>query len=322
MMVMQGFGRPIRIGTRSSPLAVAQASEVALRLAACHGLPIESFDIVRLTTKGDRLGERRLPDIGVKGLFTQELEDKLLTGDLDLAVHSCKDVATVLPDGLHISAFLPREDVRDALISRSGARLCELPSGAVVGTSSVRRAALLAMHRPDLVVVPFRGLIGTRLQKLSDGIVDATLLAQAGLNRLKLSGVVTEVLDPRQFPPAPAQGAICIESAKENRTVAELVSVLDDPSTADAVRCERAFLRTLEGSCRTPIAAYATCHGNEVLLRGMTIEVNGRNPARVMVRGARNAPERIGMSAANCITPCRTGPPQKEEDFRLHVRAD
>ncbi|WP_244619308.1 hydroxymethylbilane synthase [Rhizobium sp. 18055] len=311
-MIMEKLGRRIRIGTRASPLAIAQASEVASRLAACNGLPIESFEIVKLTTKGDRLSEQPVPDVGVKGLFTQELEDRLLSADLDLAVHSCKDVATVLPDGLHISAFLPREDVRDALVSRSGAGLWELPSGAVVGTSSVRRAALLAMHRPDLVVIPFRGLVGTRLQKLSDGIVDATLLAKAGLNRLDLAGVATEVLDPRQFPPAPAQGAICIETAKENRIVADLVSALDEAATADAVRCERAFLRALDGSCRTPIAAYATCHGSEVVLRGMTIEADGSNPVRVMVRGARSETQKIGLSAANCIISRRAGRLEKD----------
>ncbi len=307
-MIRKKLGRRIRIGTRASPLAVAQASEVASRLAALHEMPLESFDIVRLATKGDRLAEQPLPEVGVKGLFTQELEDRLLTGELDLAVHSCKDVATSLPDGLHISAVLAREDVRDAFVSRSGARFWELPPRAVVGTSSVRRAALLAMHRPDLIIVPFRGLVGTRLQKVMDGIVDATLLAQAGLNRLQLADVATEVLDPRQFPPAPAQGAICIESAIENRIIAELVSALDDPAAADAVRCERAFLRALDGSCRTPIAAYTTCHGSEVVLRGMTIEPDGSNPARVVVRGARSATEEIGLFAAQGIVSRRTGP--------------
>jgi hydroxymethylbilane synthase len=186
MSARQGFSKPFRIGTRASPLAIAQASEVAARLCAFHGLPAESFVIVPLTTKGDRLSEQPLPDIGVKGLFTLELEERLLAGELDMAVHSCKDVATDLPEGLHLSACLSREDARDAFISRSGFRLWELPPGAVVGTSSVRRAALMALHRPDLVVVPFRGLVGTRLQKLEDGVVDATLLAQAGLNRLGL----------------------------------------------------------------------------------------------------------------------------------------
>ncbi|MBY3238736.1 hypothetical protein HFO17_30105 [Rhizobium laguerreae] len=149
MSARQGFSKPFRIGTRASAPAIAQASEVAARLCACHGLPAESFVIVPLTTKGDRLSEQPLPDIGVKGLFTLELEERLLAGELDMAVHSCKDVATDLPEGLHLSACLPREDARDAFISRSGFRLWELPPGAVVGTSSVRRAALVALHRPD-----------------------------------------------------------------------------------------------------------------------------------------------------------------------------
>ncbi|NLS19984.1 hydroxymethylbilane synthase [Rhizobium sp. P40RR-XXII] len=293
--------KPIKIGTRASPLARAQASEVAARLAACHGLPPEAFIIVSLTTKGDQLREQPLPDIGVKGLFTQELEERLLSGEIDLAVHSCKDVATVLPRGLHISACLPREDVRDAFISRTGCRLWELPPGAVVGTSSIRRQALLALHRPDLVVVPFRGLVGTRLQKLESGVVDATLLAQAGLNRLGLGQLATEILNLSDFPPAPAQGAICIESSVANSLVTELVSVLDHEATADAVRCERSFLRSLDGSCRTPIAAHATCHGSELVLCGMTIEPDGSHQRTVVFRGRRSAAEAVGGSAARLL---------------------
>lgn len=287
----------IKIGTRASPLALAQAKEVAGRLAACHGLPDDCFEIVPLTTRGDRLDERPLPEVGVKGLFTIELEERLLSGDLDLAVHSAKDVATTLPDGLHLSAFLPREDVRDALISRSGYRLWELPPGAVVGTSSIRRAALVAMHRPDLDIVPLRGFVGTRLQKLENGVVDATLLAMAGLNRLGMSDAATEILNPRDFPPSPAQGAICIESVVANHRITELVSALSDAGTADAVRCERAFLQTLNGSCRTPIGALAVCHGSEILLRGLSIDADGRNPRRVVVRGARTAPTAVGEEA-------------------------
>lgn len=317
MSARQGFSKPFRIGTRASPLAIAQASEVAARLCAFHGLPAESFVIVPLTTKGDRLSEQPLPDIGVKGLFTLELEERLLAGELDMAVHSCKDVATDLPEGLHLSACLPREDARDAFISRSGFRLWELPPGAVVGTSSVRRAALVALHRPDLVVVPFRGLVGTRLQKLEDGVVDATLLAQAGLNRLGLGDVVTEVLNLRDFPPAPAQGAICIESCVRNAVITELVSVLDDAATADAVRCERSFLRSLDGSCRTPIGAYATCHGSELVLRGMMIEPDGSDQRSVVLRGRRSAAEKIGASAAGFLLSKHSVQPSVHADVRL-----
>ncbi|EJB07224.1 porphobilinogen deaminase [Rhizobium leguminosarum bv. trifolii WSM597] len=291
----------IKIGTRGSPLALAQAAEVAARLAACHGLPQAQFEIIPLVTKGDRLHEAPLPDVGVKGLFTLELEERLLSGELDLAVHSAKDVATVLPTGLSLSAFLPREDVRDVFISRSGYKLWELPPGALVGTSSIRRQALVLMHRPDLVVVPFRGLVGTRLHKLETGIVDATLLAMAGLNRLGTSHAATQLLDPREFPPAPAQGAICIETAVTNRAITGLVSALNDPATADAVTSERAFLRRLDGSCRTPIGAHAVCHGSEIVLRGIMIDPQGTNPKKVVVRGRRGAAQKVGEEAAGLI---------------------
>lgn len=293
--------RPLRIGTRASPLAVAQATEVVARLAASHALPLESFEIVPMSTRGDRTSENADPEVGIKGLFTLELEERLVSGDLDVAVHSCKDVAATLPEGLHLSAYLPREDSRDAFISRSGRPLWELGPGAVVGTSSVRRRALLLMHRPDLVVVPFRGLVGTRLRKLNEGLADATLLAQAGLNRLGLGHLATEILNPRDFPPAPAQGAICIESRKGDTFVSHLVSVINDPSTEHSVRCERSFLRVLDGSCRTPISAHASCHGSEMVLRGLLVEPDGSGPRRVVLKGSRAVPEELGEAAAAMI---------------------
>lgn len=287
----------IRVGTRASPLALRQAKEVVERLAAIHNLPPDMFEIVSFTTKGDQLPDRPLPEVGVKGLFTQELEERLLSGELDMAVHSAKDVATTLSSGLHLSAFLPREDVRDAFLSRSGFSLAELPPGAIIGTSSIRRQALVAMHRPDLEIVPFRGSVGTRLQKLESGVVDGTLLALAGLRRLNRAAIVTEVFNPRDFPPSPAQGAICIESAVANHAINELVSAIDDVPTADAVKCERAFLRALDGSCRTPIGAYAVCSGSEILLRAMTIQPNGTKRADFLVRGKRTAAEAVGEEA-------------------------
>ncbi len=193
----------------------------------------------------------------------------LLAGELDLAVHSSKDVATTLPDGLHLTAFLPREDVRDVFISRSGLNLGELPPGATIGTSSVRRAALVRMHRPDLVVVPFRGAVNTRLRKIERGEVDGTLLTAAGLNRLGLNHVITQTLSTRDFLPSPAQGAICIQAAISNARISQVTSALNDPAASDAVMCERALLRLLDGSCRTPIGAHAHCHGSEIVIRGM-----------------------------------------------------
>src|SRR5690606_14775688 len=203
--------KPFRIGTRGSPLALAQAAETRARLMAAHDLPEEMFEIVVLSTTGDRVVDRPLSEIGGKGLFTLELEEQLASGELDFAVHSSKDMPTVLPEGLHISAYLPREDIRDALIGRTAPSLTALPDGAMVGTASLRRQALVRRIRPDLQVTIFRGSVGTRLRKLDEGHVDATLLAYAGLKRLAREEVITELLDPTTFPPAPAQGAICIE---------------------------------------------------------------------------------------------------------------
>ncbi len=204
--------KPFRIGTRGSPLALAQAHEARDRLMAAHHLPEEMFEIVVLSTKGDRITDRPLGEIGGKGLFTEELEQKLVSAELDFAVHSTKDMPTHLPDGLHLAAYLPREDIRDAVVGRTAPKLIDLPHGATVGSSSLRRQALIRRMRPDINVITFRGSVETRLRKLEEGQVDATLLALAGLKRLGKVEVLTDILDPDTFPPAPAQGAICIES--------------------------------------------------------------------------------------------------------------
>ena len=185
--------KPFRIGTRGSPLALAQAHEARDRLMAAHGLPEEMFEIVVLTTTGDRITDRSLSEIGGKGLFTQELEEKLAIGELDFAVHSAKDMATTLPEGLYLSAFMPREDIRDAVIGRTAAKLIDLPHGATVGSSSLRRQALIRRMRPDINVITFRGLVDTRLRKLAEGQADATLLALAGLKRLGKVDVLTDI---------------------------------------------------------------------------------------------------------------------------------
>ncbi len=202
----------VKIGTRGSALAVAQAAEVRARLMAAHGLPEEAFEIVVISTSGDRIQDRPLSQAGGKGLFTKEIEEAMLDGRIDLAVHSSKDMPTVLPDGLEISAFLEREDVRDVFIGRSIAKLEDLPQGAKLGTSSLRRQALVLRLRPDLDVGMFRGNVQTRLRKLEEGVAEGTLLALAGLNRLGMPHIATEVMDPERFPPALGQGAICIES--------------------------------------------------------------------------------------------------------------
>ncbi|QCI96822.1 hydroxymethylbilane synthase [Agrobacterium larrymoorei] len=293
--------KPFRIGTRGSPLALAQAFETRDRLVAAHGLPPEMFEIVPLSTKGDRMTDRPLSEIGGKGLFTEELEAQLLSGDLDFAVHSSKDMATKLPEGLQLSAFLPREDVRDAFIGRAAPRLIELPHGATVGSASLRRQALIRRLRPDINVIIFRGLVDTRLRKLEEGQADATLLAFAGLKRLSKEDVPTELLDPTEFPPAPAQGAIGIECRIGDERVHDLLSAINDVPTYDAVSCERAFLAALDGSCRTPIAGYATCEGDELYFHGLILTPDGQIEHGVEVSGKRSEADTFGRKAGEKV---------------------
>jgi hydroxymethylbilane synthase len=258
----------LRIGTRGSPLALVQAEETRRRLAAAHpelAAP-GAVEIVAIRTTGDRVQDRALSEIGGKGLFTKEIEDGLLDGSLDLAVHSMKDMPTALPDGLVIGALLPREDPRDALFARPGIdSLAALPQGAVVGTSSLRRQAQLLALRPDLRIVPFRGNVDTRLAKLDAGAVDATLLALAGLKRLGRADRVSAVLEPAEMLPAVAQGAIGIECRADDPKVHALLAALHDRDTGDRVAAERALLTALEGSCRTPIAALAELGPGDIL---------------------------------------------------------
>ncbi|WP_105385633.1 hydroxymethylbilane synthase [Neorhizobium alkalisoli] len=293
--------KPFRIGTRGSPLALAQASETRARLMTAHGLPEEMFEIVVLSTKGDRITDRALTELGGKGLFTQELEEQLLSGDLDFAVHSSKDMPTKLPDGLRLSAYLPREDFRDAFIGRAAPTLTALPDGATVGSSSLRRQALIRRIRPDINVITFRGLVETRLRKLDEGQVDATLLAFAGLKRLGLEAVVTELLDPADFPPAPAQGAICVESRIGDDNVDALLAPINDQPTYDAVSCERAFLAALDGSCRTPIGGYAVCDGDHLKFSGLILTPDGQKEHSIAVEGKRASAEALGRKAGEAV---------------------
>ncbi|MQB11420.1 hydroxymethylbilane synthase [Agrobacterium sp. ICMP 6402] len=289
--------KPFRIGTRGSPLALAQAYETRNRLMSAHGLQEDMFEIVVLSTKGDRITDRALSEIGGKGLFTEELENQLLSGELDIAVHSSKDMPTILPEGLHLSAFLPREDMRDAFIGRTAPKLLELPQGAVVGSASLRRQALIRRLRPDLSVIVFRGLVDTRLRKLEEGQADATLLAFAGLKRLGKENVPTEILDPKEFPPAPAQGAICVESRIGDTRMDELLAPINDRPTFDAVTCERAFLAALDGSCRTPIAGYATCDGEELHFSGLILTPDGQTSHGIEISGNRMDAAKLGRRA-------------------------
>lgn len=252
--------RPLRIGTRGSPLARAQAREVATRLAAAHAdlAAPGAIETEIIKTTGDRFTDRPLADIGGKGLFTKEIEDALLEGRIDIAVHSMKDVPTWLPDGLVIECILPREDPRDVLIARGDLRrIADLPTGAVVGTASLRRQAQLLMIRPDLSVTLLRGNVQTRLGKVEAGVVDATLLAFAGLSRLGAMPPGAAPVAIEEMLPAVAQGAIGIESRADDKAVNDRLAALNDLASAQTVAAERALLAALDGSCRTPIAGLA-----------------------------------------------------------------
>ncbi|MEP0521641.1 MAG: hydroxymethylbilane synthase [Hyphomicrobiales bacterium] len=273
--------RPLRIGTRGSPLALAQARELRGRLMVAHNLPEDCFAIDVISTAGDRIQDRALSELGGKGLFTQEIEDRLLSGDLDMAVHSSKDMPTVLPEGLELSTFMPREDPSDAFISHKAEHLMDLPEGAIVGSASLRRQAMVRRLRPDLKLVNLRGNVETRLQKLADGVVDATLLATAGLNRLGLAHYITSKLQPDSFVPAVGQGAVCIEVCNRAVDVKEFLDPIHHRETALCLLAERAFLRELDGSCRTPIAGHAHISDGTIHLHGMVLSTDGKEAHEV-----------------------------------------
>lgn len=291
----------LRIATRGSPLALAQAREVAARLAAAHDLGDDATEIVVLKTTGDRILDRPLSEAGGKGLFTKEIEEALIDGRADLAVHSAKDVPTWLPDGLVLSAVLEREDVRDAFVSRVAGSLGELPAGAVVGTASLRRQALVRRLRPDLEVVTLRGNVQTRLRKLEAGEVQATLLALAGLKRLGAAHEAAALFDIESFPPALGQGAIAVETRADDTETNRLVAAIDHPPTAVALSCERAFLAVLDGSCRTPIAGHAQVHGDVLSFRGLVLSPDGRTSFETETSGPAAEAGAIGRRAGEDI---------------------
>ncbi len=267
--------QPFRIGTRGSPLALAQAHETRDRLAAAHGLAPEAFEIVIIKVTGDQIQDKALREIGGKGLFTREIEEALLEGAIDIAVHSMKDMPTVQPAGLILDCYLPREDVRDAFVSPAAARLADLPQGAVVGSSSLRRRAQLKLRRPDLQVVEFRGNVQTRMRKLDEGVAMATFLAMAGLNRLGLSHIVRSAIAPEEMLPAVAQGAIGIERRTADARADKMLAAIADAPTAARLAAERAMLAGLDGSCETPIAGLAVLEGETVWLRGEILRPDG-----------------------------------------------
>ena len=266
---------PIRIGTRGSPLALAQAHETRARLMAALELPETAFEIVVISTQGDRVLDRPLSEIGGKGLFTREIEDALLAGQIDIAVHSLKDMPTEQPAGLVLDCFLPREDPRDAFVSHQFRSVAELPEGAVVGSSSLRRVAQLKAVRPDLVTVPLRGNVGTRLKKLEAGEAVATFLAMAGLNRLALAEVPKHPIETDVLLPAVCQGVITIERRVDDAVTAERLAQIHHTETGQVVTCERAYLARLDGSCQTPIAGLARIEGDQITLQGQILKPDG-----------------------------------------------
>lgn len=284
----------IRIGTRKSPLAMAQAEEVKAQLLEFN--PDLNIELVTFTTSGDKfLGA--LSEVGGKGLFTKELEEALLSRNIDIAVHSMKDMATVLPDGLIVGAMLEREDPRDVLVGEGLSSLDDLPEGARFGTSSLRRSAQIKLIRPDLEIVPFRGNVQTRLTKLKEGEVRATMLARAGLNRLGLYDIPGISLPVDVFLPAVAQGAVGIECREDDTVVLELIATLADVETETAVLCERSFLAVLDGSCRTPIAGYALIDGEELSFHGKITRPDGSESHEISCTGAAIDAAEIGIRA-------------------------
>jgi hydroxymethylbilane synthase len=285
----------IRIGTRKSPLALAQAEEVRQKLLESR--PPLTVEIVSMSTTGDRLVDQSLTDVGGKGLFTKEIEEALQDGRVDLAVHSMKDMPTVLPDGLIIGCMLEREDPRDMLVGEGINSFSDIENGAIIGTSALRRSAQLLMKRPDLQMALLRGNVQTRLKKLEQGGMRATMLAAAGLNRLGLTDIPGMLLSIDEFLPAVAQGAIGVECRKDDAPIRDLLAPLAHAPTEIAVNCERAFLRALDGSCRTPIAGHAIIDDGKLWFRGLIIKPDGSAHHAIEVGGKAADAQAIGENA-------------------------
>ena len=292
-----GSAIKFRIGTRGSLLALWQAEETRRGLMAAHGLSEAAFEIKVIKTSGDRIQDRPLSEVGGKGLFTKEIDEALIAHEIDIAVHSMKDLPTVLPAGFAIAAVLPRHDVRDAFVSLKHAAIAALPKGATLGTSSLRRQAQVRALRPDLVVVGFRGNVQTRLQKLADGVADATMLACAGLDRLGLSDRITSRIETTEMLPACAQGAIAVVAHADDERTMRRLAALDHKASRICVAAERAFLAVLDGSCRTPIAGLATLAGGTLTLRGQVLSPDGRRSLECQHEGAPAAALVIGERA-------------------------
>lgn len=295
----------LRIGTRGSKLALIQSEWVRERIEARH--PQIRVEVVKIKTTGDKILDSPLSQIGGKGLFVKEIEEALLNGEIDLAVHSMKDVPTDLPEPLMLCSYPQREDPRDALISKSGLPLENLGSGAVVGTSSLRRAAQIRYFRPDLKTVPLRGNVDTRIRKLEDGEVDAVVLARAGLKRMGFLDRVTETLSPEKILPAIGQGALGIEVRRQDEATRGLLAFLNHETTEVTVRAERAFLKELEGGCQVPIAAFGELQEGKIRLEGMVAELDGSRVVRDGIHGESDQPETLGITLARRLLDAGAG---------------
>ena len=294
------YDQPLKIGTRGSPLALAQAYETKERLMKLHDLGDDAFEICVINTMGDKIQDRALSEIGGKGLFTKEIEEGLLSGQIDIAVHSMKDMPTELPKNLEISVFLEREDPRDSFISDDYSTIEDLPSGSVVGTSSLRRKAQLLAFRSDLKVIEFRGNVQTRLRKLKEKVADATFLACAGLNRLLMQDLIKPV-PIKQMLPAVAQGVIGIENTIGNKNIFDLIEPLNHKKTAIQMTVERSFLAVLDGSCRTPIGGHAIIKEEEIFFHGEILKPDGSIVHKDVWSGPISDSKMIGETAGQIL---------------------
>ena len=299
--------RPLKIGTRGSPLALWQAHEVRRCLMAALGLPEAAFETVVIKVTGDTTQDKALREIGGKGLFTREIEEALLDGAIDIAVHSMKDMPTLQPEGLVLDCYLERADVRDGFVSPRAARLQDLPQGAVVGSSSLRRRAQLKLRRPDLQLVEFRGNVQTRMRKLEEGVADATFLAMAGLTRLGMADMARSAIAPEEMLPACAQGAIGVERRVGDGRAAVMLATIHHGPTGLRLAAERAFLTRLDGSCETPIAGLAMLEGDSLWLRGEILRPDGTASVSGELRGAAGDGAAMGVALADDLLG-RAGP--------------
>ncbi|MGF7185589.1 hydroxymethylbilane synthase [Desulfitispora alkaliphila] len=293
------MSKKVIIGTRDSNLAMWQTKWVKKKLEEAH--PHLDIEVKPIKTQGDKILDVALSKIGDKGLFTKELEVAMLDNTIDFAVHSMKDLPTVLPDGLVVSAITERHDPRDVVISKTGVKLKDLPEGAVIGTSSLRRQSQINNQRPDFKIKDIRGNLNTRMRKLEEGNYDAIILAAAGVERLDWASKITEKLDIDKFLPAVGQGALGIEARAGDDFISEVVSVLNDRDTSLAVRAERAMLKTLEGGCQIPIGAHAYIDNDQIVLSGFVGSVDGKELIRESKRGPVASPEELGIALAESL---------------------